>query len=120
MDKKDALPLVLGGVAFLGIQAEEFHHEESGLAKLLATKPVADLHRFVMPHGNEPEQPTGPLQAPWATMYGTSTSTGVPSSPSGLPGLVVNLRPSGRVLRSSRAAYSREWSSSCFITYRST
>ena len=65
--------LVVGGVSLVGLHAaHDAHVVKSEFEKSFVANPVAEVPVYVrLPHGDEPESPTGPLRTPWATAVTT-------------------------------------------------
>ena len=66
MNEEKSLVFVIVGAALMTSGAEEAHHSAQVLETTTVRVPVAEpLQLCCLPHGNEPEQPGGPLLTPW-------------------------------------------------------
>lgn len=63
------------GLAFCGHMAHEAHQNDDYIARPLVAKPMLDTVLYVrLPHGEEPEAPSGPLHWPGGTIAVSSGS----------------------------------------------
>lgn len=82
MDSKKAIPFIIAGAAFGLHEVHEGHQVATEVEKRFSNQTKVDMPLLCcLRHGNEPEQPGGPLRMPWTVAVSTATtasfSTGI-------------------------------------------